>query len=75
MGIFQEYMLQSSLHGAKYVVDKEKYSLYERIFWTVCIILSWVGSVFLILASLDAFNNNGEFFLSILESILNLENI
>ncbi|XP_070495297.1 sodium channel protein Nach [Chironomus tepperi] len=58
MGIFQEYMLQSSLHGAKYVVDKEKYSFYERIFWTVCIILSWVGSVFLILASLDAFNNN-----------------
>ena len=58
MGIFQEYMLQSSLHGAKYVVDSEKYSRYERVFWAVCIIFSWVGSVFLIRASLDAFNNN-----------------
>lgn len=57
MGIFTEYMLQSSLHGAKYVVD-EKYSRYERVFWAICIILSWVGSVFLIKASLDAFNNN-----------------
>ena len=60
MGIFSEYMLASSLHGAKYVVDSEKYSLYERIFWTICLTLSWVGSVFLIMASLDAFNNNGE---------------
>lgn len=58
MGIFQEYMLASSLHGAKYVVDSEKYSRYERFFWAICIILSWVGSVFLIRASLDAFNNN-----------------
>lgn len=58
MSIFQEYMLQSSLHGAKYVVDSEKYSRYERVFWLICIILSWVGSVFLIRASLDAFNNN-----------------
>ena len=58
MGIFQEYMLQSSLHGAKYVVDSDKYSRYERVFWAICIIISWVGSVFLIKASLDAFNNN-----------------
>ncbi|KAG5666860.1 hypothetical protein PVAND_014868 [Polypedilum vanderplanki] len=58
MGIFTEYMLASSLHGAKYVVDREKYNRYERIFWTICIILSWVGSVILIMASLDAFNNN-----------------
>jgi Amiloride-sensitive sodium channel len=53
-------MLASSLHGAKYVVDSEKYSRYERIFWTICLILSWIGSVFLIMASLDAFNNNGK---------------
>jgi acid-sensing ion channel, other len=58
MSIFQEYMLQSSLHGAKYVVDKNNYSRYERVFWLMCIILSWVGSVFLIRASLDAFKNN-----------------
>lgn len=58
MGIFQEYMLQSSLHGAKYVVDSDKYSRYERFFWAFCILLSWVGSVFLIKASLNAFNNN-----------------
>lgn len=58
MGIFKEYMLQSSLHGAKYVVDSDKYSRYERVFWAICIILSWVGSVFLIKASLNAFNNN-----------------
>jgi acid-sensing ion channel, other len=51
-------MLQSSLHGAKYVVDRDNYSRYERVFWFICIVLSWVGSVFLIRASLDAFNNN-----------------
>lgn len=62
MEIFSEYMLASSLHGAKYVVDSEKYSRYERTFWTICLTLSWVGSVFLIMASLDAFNNNGEVF-------------
>lgn len=62
MEIFKEYMLASSLHGAKYVVDSEKYTKYERIFWSFCIILSWVGSVFLIMASLDAFNNNGRNF-------------
>lgn len=56
--LFKEYMLQSSLHGAKYVVDSEKYSRIERVFWAICITLSWVGSVFLIKASLDAFNNN-----------------
>lgn len=58
MSIFKEYMLQSSLHGAKYVVDSERYSKYERFFWLFCIILSWIGSVFLINASLKAFNNN-----------------
>jgi len=59
MELFREYMLQSSLHGAKYVVDSEKYSRIERLFWAICILLSWVGSIFLIRASLDAFNNNG----------------
>lgn len=29
-----------------------------RVFWMVCIIVSWTGSFLLISASLDAFNNN-----------------
>lgn len=58
--MFKEYMLQSSFHGAKYVVDTKRYNIYERVFWAFCIVLSWVGSVFLIRASLDAFNNNGK---------------
>ena len=58
MGILKEYMLQSSLHGVKYVVNGEQYSRIERFFWTICVALSWVGSVFLIKASLETYNNN-----------------
>lgn len=58
MGIFQEYMLASSLHGAKYVMDSEKYNRYERIFWVVCIVISWIGSVYLIKMSIHAFEHN-----------------
>ena len=52
--------MQSSFHGAKYVVDSKRFNIYERLFWASCIVLSWVGSVFLIRASLNAFNNNGK---------------
>jgi acid-sensing ion channel, other len=57
MGIFQEYMTASTLHGAKYVMD-EKFNRFERLFWVACIILSWIGSIALIKSSITAFENN-----------------
>ncbi|GAB0089204.1 sodium channel protein Nach [Sergentomyia squamirostris] len=55
--IWMEYMKNSSLHGAKFIVD-EKYQFSEKCFWVVCVLASWMASVLLIQASLDAFQNN-----------------
>lgn len=55
--ILKEYCLNSSLSGLSYVADN-RYHLSERIFWLACVILSWVGSIHLILNYLDSFNNN-----------------
>ncbi|XP_055710278.1 sodium channel protein Nach [Phlebotomus papatasi] len=55
--IWKEYMKNSSLHGAKFIVD-EKYQYSEKIFWVICVLASWMASVLLIRASLDAFENN-----------------
>lgn len=55
--ILKEYMVNSSLHGVKFLVD-EKITYPERLFWLISIIISWVGSAFLILSALDAFHNN-----------------
>lgn len=55
--ILKEYMENSSLHGVKFLVD-EKITYPECLFWLISIIISWVGSAFLILSALDAFHNN-----------------
>ncbi|XP_059618986.1 sodium channel protein Nach isoform X2 [Phlebotomus argentipes] len=55
--IWKEYMKNSSLHGAKFIVD-ERYQHSERFFWVVCVFASWMASGLLIRASLDAFQNN-----------------
>lgn len=55
--ILKEYMENSSLHGVKFLVD-EKITYPERLFWLISIIISWVGSAFLILSAIDAFQNN-----------------
>lgn len=56
-GILKEYMENSSLHGVKFLID-ENISFVERLFWLLAIILSWVGSFFLIMSALDAFHHH-----------------
>lgn len=55
--ILKEFLENSSLHGVKFIID-EKITFFERMFWFVSIVLSWVGSAFLILSALDAFHHN-----------------
>lgn len=57
LDILKEYMENSSLHGVKFLID-DKISFIERLFWLISIILSWVGSGFLVMSALDAFHHN-----------------
>lgn len=72
--IFITYLENSSLHGAKFTVEKEnhfteklkKYKIHiltfiyyvHRLFWVICITLAWIASGFLILSAWDAFQHN-----------------
>nr|XP_029729201.1 sodium channel protein Nach-like [Aedes albopictus] len=55
--IFKEYLFNSTIHGVKFVAD-ESYHVAERIFWIICVIVSWFGSALLIDASLEAFRTS-----------------
>ncbi|XP_317530.4 sodium channel protein Nach [Anopheles gambiae] len=55
--IVKEYLINSTFHGVKFIAD-DSYHVTERIFWIVCVIISWVGSAFLIDASLEAFQTS-----------------
>lgn len=55
--ILKEYMENSSLHGVKFLID-DKISIAERLFWLFAIVLSWIGSAFLIMSAVDAFQHN-----------------
>lgn len=55
--ILKEYLKNSSLHGVRFLID-EQISFFERIFWLLAVILSWIGSGILIMSALDAFHNN-----------------
>ncbi|KAH8248642.1 hypothetical protein KR032_001715 [Drosophila birchii] len=55
--IIEEYLENSTLHGARFIVDKDA-SWLERIFWVICLVASWYASWLLIKASLSAFENN-----------------
>jgi acid-sensing ion channel, other len=55
--IFEDYCLNSSLAGMRYLVER-KYHVSERIFWLICVIMSWVGSTKLILLFIDDYINN-----------------
>lgn len=55
--IFREYLENSNLHGIKYVVDPNNH-VTERVFWLVCVIVSWVASAMLINSAWDAFQHN-----------------
>lgn len=55
--ILREYMANSSLHGVRFLID-ENIHFVERIFWLVCVILSWIASALLIMSAIDAFQHN-----------------
>uniref|UniRef100_A0A1I8PKI8 Uncharacterized protein n=1 Tax=Stomoxys calcitrans TaxID=35570 RepID=A0A1I8PKI8_STOCA len=55
--VAEEYMENSTLHGARFIVDKELTWL-EKLFWALCLGVSWYASWQLIKASLEAFENN-----------------
>ncbi|XP_036329636.1 sodium channel protein Nach-like [Rhagoletis pomonella] len=55
--LVEEYFENSTLHGAKFIVDKDA-SWIERLFWALCLVASWIASWQLIKVSLDAFENN-----------------
>lgn len=55
--IFKDYCLNSSLAGLSYVADR-KYHYTERLFWFFCVLLSWIGSIFLIMNFMDSYYNN-----------------
>lgn len=55
--ILKEYLRNASLHGVRFLVDEE-ISSFERIFWFLCVTLSWIASGMLIMSSLDAYQNN-----------------
>ncbi|XP_055592167.1 sodium channel protein Nach isoform X2 [Uranotaenia lowii] len=55
--IVKEYLFNSTIHGVKFIAD-DSYHVAERIFWIICVIVSWFGSALLIDASLEAFRTN-----------------
>lgn len=55
--IFEDYCLNSSLAGMRYLVER-RYHFSERIFWFLCVILSWIGSTHLILLFIDDYIYN-----------------
>ncbi|KAI8125736.1 hypothetical protein FF38_07993 [Lucilia cuprina] len=55
--VVEEYLQNSTLHGARFIVDKELTWL-EKTFWGLCLLASWFASWNLIKVSLAAFENN-----------------
>lgn len=52
--LVEEYFKNSTLHGAKFIVDKDA-SWIERLFWTLCLVASWLASWQLIKVSLGTY--------------------
>lgn len=53
----KDYCSYSSLAGLRYIADS-RYHYTERLFWLACVILSWIGSAFLILNYMNTYINN-----------------
>lgn len=56
-GVLKEYCQYSSLAGLSYIADNS-YHYTERIFWLACVILSWIGSAYLIVDYMDTYVTN-----------------
>ncbi len=45
--VARKYMHECSLHGLKYITEKDRH-ISERIFWTIWAVISWILAIFLI---------------------------
>ena len=55
--ILKDYCFNSSLAGLRYIAD-HRYHFTERIFWLGCVILSWIGSIHLIVNFMNSYYHN-----------------
>lgn len=55
--ILKDYCFNSSLAGLRYIADR-RYHFTERIFWLGCVILSWIGSIHLIVNFMNSYYHN-----------------
>ncbi|XP_072379246.1 sodium channel protein Nach [Diabrotica undecimpunctata] len=57
VSIFKNYLLNSSFHGYRFIVEEGRHWT-ERVFWTICCVLSWIATGLLIYSAYDDFKNN-----------------
>lgn len=57
MSILRTFFLECSFHGFHFIAERERHWT-EKLFWLICVILSWGASGFLIAASWDNFQHN-----------------
>jgi acid-sensing ion channel, other len=57
LAILKDYCMNSSLAGLSYIADR-RYHFTERIFWLGCVILSWIGSIDLIVNFMNSYYHN-----------------
>ncbi|CAH1114983.1 unnamed protein product [Psylliodes chrysocephalus] len=57
VSIFKNYLLNTSFHGFRFIVDDKRHWS-ERIFWTICVTLSWIAASLLIYSAYDDFLHN-----------------
>lgn len=57
LAILKDYCFNSTLAGLSYIADR-RYHFSERLFWLGCVILSWIGSIHLILNFMESYYNN-----------------
>lgn len=57
IAVLKDYCQNSSLAGLSYIANR-RYHYSERLFWLACVILSWVGSINLIIKFMDSYYNN-----------------
>ncbi|KAK4883497.1 hypothetical protein RN001_006816 [Aquatica leii] len=57
MGILKNYLLNCSIPALPYVANA-RYHWSERLYWIICITLSWALAIYIMIGSYDQFKNN-----------------
>ncbi|XP_025419641.1 uncharacterized protein LOC112689968 [Sipha flava] len=55
--MLKEFADQSTIHGLHYVSNTKSHWI-ERVFWSLCCIMSWLGSVWLMMKSWESYRTN-----------------